>query len=278
MNFYTCAGKRFFVRIGLILISCAAALHAQQQPPASEKKPTPPVLTEEETKKNVSAPCVEPAPVVSLEDYDGPLQKTVGLFARKLERKAVHRPHFKPGATLCSLELKDKFVLFVQDSVDPVTFMSTAFNAGLDQASDVDPTFGQGPSGYGLRFAANFTDQASFKFFKDFAYPSIFAEDPRYYRVRHGNGKHRLLHAMSHTFWAHRDDGTRMFNFSEWLGTITAVTLSNAYHPGHERGIAPVARSVTLSITQDMGFDVLREFWPEISRKFKLPFRGESSP
>jgi hypothetical protein len=24
-----------------------------------------------------------------------------------------------------------------------------------------------------------------------------------------------------------------------------------------------------------MGFDVLREFWPDISRKFKLPFRGE---
>jgi hypothetical protein len=23
-----------------------------------------------------------------------------------------------------------------------------------------------------------------------------------------------------------------------------------------------------------MGFDVLREFWPEIARKFKMPFRG----
>jgi hypothetical protein len=25
-----------------------------------------------------------------------------------------------------------------------------------------------------------------------------------------------------------------------------------------------------------MGFDVLREFWPEIARKFKLPFRGQA--
>jgi hypothetical protein len=24
-----------------------------------------------------------------------------------------------------------------------------------------------------------------------------------------------------------------------------------------------------------MGFDVLREFWPEVSRKLKLPFRDE---
>ena len=32
------------------------------------------------------------------------------------------------------------------------------------------------------------------------------------------------------------------------------------------------------SLLQDMGFDVLREFWPEISRKFRLPFRGEAKP
>jgi hypothetical protein len=69
-----------------------------------------------------------------------------------------------------------------------------------------------------------------------------------------------------------------MFNFSEWLGTISAVTLSNVYHPGNERGFAPAAQAIGLSIAEDMGFDVLREFWPEISRKFKLPFRGQSVP
>lgn len=270
---------RFALGMAVTFIAFAAAVRAQQEQSPTAQKPSPSVLTQEETKQSPLAPCVEPAPVVSLADYDGPLKKTVGVFARKLERKTVHHAHFKPGAKLCSLELKDKFVLFVQDSVDPVTFVVTAFNAGLDQAGDVDPTFGQGPSGYGLRFGANFVDQASFKFFKDFAYPSIFAEDPRYYRVRHGEDrKHRLFHAMAHTFVAHRDNGTRMFNFSEWLGTITAVTLSNAYHPGHERGVAPLAQSISLSITEDMGFDILREFWPEISRKFKLPFRGESSP
>lgn len=251
---------------------------AQEPETPVEHPPSPPVTLQEETKPNPDAPCVEPAPVVSLEDYQGPLKKTVGVFARKLERKAVHHPHYKPGARLCSLEVKDKFVLFVEDSVDPVTFLVTAFNAGLDQASDNDPTFGQGMEGYGKRFGANFADQASFKFFKDFAYPAIFSEDPRYYRVRHGSGENRFFHAVKHTFVAHRDNGTRMFNFSEWLGTISAVTLSNAYHPGNERGFAPAAQAISLSIAEDMGFDILREFWPEISRKLKLPFRGESNP
>ncbi|HVS88489.1 MAG TPA: hypothetical protein VHF01_09760 [Candidatus Acidoferrum sp.] len=54
--------------------------------------------------------------------------------------------------------------------------------------------------------------------------------------------------------------------------------LSNTYHPDHQRGLVPAARSVGYSILQDAGFDVLREFWPEISRKFKLPFRGEPEP
>jgi len=32
---------------------------------------------------------------------------------------------------------------------------------------------------------------------------------------------------------------------------------------------------VGYNILQDMGFDVLREFWPEVSLRFELPFRGE---
>jgi hypothetical protein len=232
-------------------------------------------VDKQDVPKIVAAPCVEPAPMVSLRDYNGPLKKAVGLFGRALERKAVHAPHYKPGTVLCSLELKDKFVLFVQDSLDPVTFVSSGFWAGMDQASNRDPTFGQGAGGYGKRFAANFADQASSRFFKDFAYPSIFSEDPRYYRLAHDTVGKRLLHAVGHAFVAHRADGTQMPNYSEWLGTVSAVTLSNAYHPANERGAGSVARRAGSWVIQDMGFDVLREFWPEISRRFKLPFRGD---
>jgi hypothetical protein len=215
---------------------------------------------------------------VRLQDYEGPLKRTAGTFARKLERRSVHPPHYKPGAVLCSLEPKDKFMLFVRDTFEPVTFLVSGFNAGLDQAENDDPSFGQGAAGYGKRFGANFADQASFKFFKDFAYPSVFSEDPRYYRLAHGSGGKRLVHALGHTFAAHRDNGKRMLNFSEWLGTTSAVVLSNVYHPGNQRGFAPAARLVGYSILEDAGFDVLREFWPEIARKFRLPFRGAQEP
>lgn len=69
-----------------------------------------------------------------------------------------------------------------------------------------------------------------------------------------------------------------MPNYSEWLGTASAVALSNVYHPDNRRGFGPSAENVVIAMAQDAGFDVLREFWPEIARKFKLPFRGEERP
>jgi len=249
------------------LAGLAGGVVCAQGPPAPPQPPAAPFP--EEATKNAAAPCVQPPPMVRLEDYDGPLKKTVGTFARPLERKSVHPAHYKPGAVLCTLKLKDKFELFVQDSLDPVTFLATGFNAGLDQAEDSDPSYGQGAEGYGRRFGAEFAGQASSTFFKDFAYP---------YRLAHGRPRARLLHAVEHAVVAHRDNGKRMFNFSEWLGTTSTVVLANTYRPDNDRGFAPAAQQVSFSILQDVGFDVLREFWPEISRKFKLPFRGESDP
>jgi hypothetical protein len=262
----------------LATLFCGRVAQAQEPSVPPQQAPALPAPRQEETQKNVAAPCIEPPPLVRWEDYQGPFNKAVGIFTRRLERRSVHRPHYKPGAVLCSLELKDKFALFVEDTFDPVTFLSVGFEAGLGQAQDTDPSYGQGAAGYGKRFGGKFANQASGEFFKDFAYPAIFREDPRYYRLAHGSGGKRFLHAVEHVFVAHREDGTRMFNFSEWLGTSSAVVLSNTYHPDNKRGFAPAARRVGYSALWYVGFDVFREFWPEIARKFKLPFRDQHEP
>jgi hypothetical protein len=210
---------------------------------------------------------------VRWEDYQGRFQKVVGVFARKLERKSAHPRHYKPGAVLCTLEVKAKFALFLHDTFDPASFFSAGFDASLDQAANRDPTFGQGAIGFGRRFGTDFAGQTTWRLFKDFAYPTAFSEDPRYYRLGHGTGKKRLFHAVKHAFVAHGDNGQRMFNFSEWLGTVSSVALTRVYHPGSEVGFAPATRQIGYTVIQDMGFDVLREFWPEIARKLRMPFR-----
>src|SRR5262249_12967860 len=157
-------------------------------------------------------------PVVRWQDYKGPFAKAVGVFGRRLESKSVH-PHYEPGELLCTLQPKDKFLLFVRDTVDPLTFVAASFSAGLGQAQNSDPSYGQGLTGYGKRFGIAIVDQAQGDFFGDFLYPTVFFEDPRYYRLGRGATSRRLAHALEHAVFAYNPDGSRMFNFSVWLGT-----------------------------------------------------------
>ncbi|MGB8472953.1 MAG: hypothetical protein WCE61_02570 [Candidatus Acidiferrum sp.] len=245
--------------------------------PASPQQPSSAPL-QQSAAQVAPPPCIQPPPIVRLSDHNGLLANVVGTFARPLERKAVHPPNYRLGLKLCTLNLEDKFVLFLQDSIDPVNFLAAGFNAGLDQAEDSDPSYGQGAEGYGRRFGAELAGATSSRFFKEFAYTAVFREDPCYYRMAQGSGGKRLLHALGHVALAHRDNGNVMFNFSEWLGTSSSIALNNTFRPDNERWFAPAAERVGYSVLQDMGFDALREFWPEISRKFKLPFRGEAQP
>lgn len=224
-------------------------------------------------RESTGVPCIKPAPLFSTEDYNGPFRKVLVYFSRKPEIKTVHPDRHIPGSVFCALEPGGKFHLFIQDTLEPVTFVGAAYDAGLSQAQDDDPTFGQGAAGYGKRYGAALADQASDGFFHTFLFPTLFREDPRYYRQLEGSTKRRIVHALSHALVAQSDSGKKMFNFSEWFGRSSSVALSNAYHPGNQRGFEPAAVRVSVSVGSDMGFDVLREFWPEIVRKLNLPFR-----
>ena len=216
--------------------------------------------------------------MVRWQDYNGPFAKLVGTVGGKVERKAINLPNYKPGEALCSLGVKDKFVLFVEDSIDPLTLFGVAFNSAMDQAENSEPSFGQGMQGYGRRWGANEASDVSGRFFSDFLFPTVLFEDPRYYRLGRGSGGRRLLHALEHTFIAHRDNGKSMPNISEWAGTTSGVLLSDVYHPGTTHGAGAIAWQVSSDVLQDAGFNVLREFWPEIARKFRVPFRAASPP
>lgn len=260
-----------------------------QQTQQQEKPPKPtagqaPAITpattpeQEQAMLNPHAPCLQPAPAIEWQEYNGPFAKAVGLFGRKLDRPTAQSAQYKPGNIFCTLTIKDKFLLFVGDTLDPVTFMTAGFNAGIDQAENNDPQFGQGAAGYGKRIAADYADQASGYFFGLFLYPTIFREDPRYYRLGHGGTGHRLFHAVAHIAVAHSDEGGVMPNYANWFATVSTASLSNVYHPGNRRGFDPTAETVGWAFANQAGFLVLREFWPEIAKKLRLPFRGQEQP
>ncbi len=270
---------RAIVAVGLLLVACGGALLAQTVPPAAAPAASSGAQAAAAPQASSNGGCIEPEPLLSADEYSGPFRKSVLYISRKLERRTAHRPHARPATTLCSLNARKKFTLFVQDTVEPVTFVVSGFYAALSQAQNSDARFGQGGQGFGKRYGAALADEASGNFFGVFFYPALFHEDPRYFRMAHGSSGKRFVHALRHTIVARSDTGHPMFNFSEWLGNASAVSLGNLYHPDNRRGFAPAARSTAIYVGIDLGFDVLREFLPEISRKLKLPFiRPEETP
>jgi hypothetical protein len=163
--------------------------------------------------------------------------------------------------------------MFVESSADPLNYLGAAVDAATAQMDKDDPTYRQGASGYGKRYGAAVVDNFTGDFFGIFLYPSLFRQDPRYYRLGQGSAQARFGHALAHRFVTRSDSGSLMPNYSEWFGTVSSKALSNLYHPGNLRGFGPTATRVGTSVANDMAWDVLREYWPEIARKFKLPFR-----
>ena len=225
------------------------------------------------TSQSGPQPCAQPARAFDMRDYTGPMSKR--LPARE-ERPGVTSLRQPDGSTVrpCPLNAGDKFSLFVHKSTRPTTFLHAGWDAGMSQLQNDDPTFGQDAEGYGKRYGAAYADKVSRNFFVTFLYPSAFRQDPRYYRLGSGTGGERLKHALSGVFVAHSDSGDAMPNYSEWFGTASYKVLGNLYHPGNSRGFVPTARRTGISIGTDAGWDIVREFWPEISHKFHLPFKN----
>src|ERR1039458_3313833 len=99
------------------ILLATVTLRAQQPPPAEPAMPS--AIEEVQTVQKAGESCVQPPPPVRWQDYTGPLHKVMGIFAQKIDRESVHPPHspnYKPNTVLCSLKMKDKFILFARES------------------------------------------------------------------------------------------------------------------------------------------------------------------
>lgn len=161
----------------------------------------------------------------------------------------------------------DKFKLFALNTVNPFQIVSTAAWAGIEQADDRFPSWGQGAEGYGKRFAAAYVDTASSNFFGTFLYPSLLKQDPRYFRKQTGSFGARLGYALSRIIVTRTDHGTSAPNASLWMGAVSAGALSNAYYPTQDQGVALTFQRAGYSIVTNAGFNIAREFWPDISSR-----------
>lgn len=155
---------------------------------------------------------------------------------------------------------KQKFQLSARSLIDPITFLTVAGVAGVEQNRNIFPAYGSGIEGYGKRYGAALANHATSNLLAKALYPSIFHQDPRYFYKGTGSGPSRAFYAVSCAFVTRGDAGNRMPNYSHILGGFTAAAISNLYYPEADRGASLVLVNGLVDIGADAAANLIREF------------------
>jgi hypothetical protein len=166
------------------------------------------------------------------------------------------------------LSAGQKFKVVGRSLIDPSEFVLIGVVAGLGQASDSNPTYGQGAQGYAKRYGTSYADNAIENFMASAVLPSLLHQDPRYYQLGHGSFVRRAGHALARVVITRTDSGKEQFNYSEVFGAGIAATISTySYHPESERSFGNVASVWSTQIGWDIVTYMIKEFWPDLRKK-----------
>jgi hypothetical protein len=170
-----------------------------------------------------------------------------------------------------------KFRLVIRSMLDPVVFLTTAAGAGIEQANNSSPAYGQGAAGYVKRYGAGYADLVSNRLFSGAIYPSLFHQDPRFFYQGSGSKLSRALYAATRAVVTRGDNGEEQPNYSRILGAFTAAALNNAYHPGDIRSASRTFRQGSIGLGAYSADSLFREF---VFRRFtpKVPGKNKGTP
>jgi hypothetical protein len=185
-----------------------------------------------------------------------------------LGRRSIFFPDIATSAG--PLSTKQKFELFADQSVAPSRFLSSAAGAGIGQARNSLPGYGQEIGGYGKRFGSSMATAASNNFFGTFVIASVVHRDPRYFVTLHGGAGHRIGYALSRIVISRTDEGRDGANWPGILGPLVAETLANSYLPVKEQTGARTMKRYGIRIGLNTASNALREYWPSIFRNLRL--------
>jgi hypothetical protein len=167
------------------------------------------------------------------------------------------------------LTVGQKFNLMFKSSTDPYVFALDAVIAGISQAQDSTPGFGQGTEGYFKRYGASLADTIDGNFWGNAVLTSAFREDPRYFREGETyKPLHRALYSAATAVWCKRDNGKWGPNYANVLGNLIGGGISNAYYPAADRGVGNTFTGAATVTAEGVIGSELEEFYPDIARHF----------
>jgi len=235
----------------------SSILHSQETPAQQQTQPPLPDAPQPKTGTPAPNPAAKTEEEKAIERKEQS-QRILGVVPQFGMTSRQNAPPLSSG---------EKFHLFAKSAFDPAIIVIEGLQAGLSQAENEFPGYGQGAQGYGKRYGASFADEVSSGFFANYFYSVLLKEDPRYYRLGHGSIKRRIWHSLLQEFVCRKDAGGQSFNYQNVLGAFSSGGLSNAYYPSSDRGFGLTMSRSAIALGYGSAGGLVDEFWTDINRK-----------
>jgi hypothetical protein len=149
--------------------------------------------------------------------------------------------------------------------VDGESLLRSAASAGIRQASGTPKEWGGGAEAYGERVGNAFAQHVIHRTLQ-YGISSALHEDNRYFVSGQTGFFRRTKYAVKSTLLARHDNGNQYFSFSRVGGAAGAAFISRAWQPRSTTSAGDGAVSFGITMGSDIGFNVFREFWPDMKR------------
>ena len=152
---------------------------------------------------------------------------------------------------------------FVRKLVSKGAFLKTGVSALASTVTNSPHEWGRTFGGFGKRVASSY-GQRAIKGVVEFSTAELWThEDLRYHKSELQGTFPRLKYAVIHTFWVPHDvQPGQTFAAGRVIGAVAAGEISRAWMPQRVATFGAGMASAGLSLGLDVGFNVLREFWP----------------
>jgi hypothetical protein len=169
-----------------------------------------------------------------------------------------------------SLSSGKKLELAVDETIAPSRFIASAFTAGISQARNGLPGYGQEWGGYGKRFGSSMASSASNHVFGTFLLPAMLRQDPRYFVKFYGSTGDRVTYALRRVVVTRTDRGREAFNWSGVIGALLAESLANSYLPDGERTTGKTFTRFGIRMGFSAASNIVKEYWPTIFKGLRI--------
>ena len=162
---------------------------------------------------------------------------------------------------------REAFMVATRNSFDYSAFVFVGVTSLLAEGTNAHSQLGKGVPGFWAYYWRGYLDKTDGNYMVDWAMPTVFHQDERYYAKGEGGVINRSIYAATRILITPDYHGKDSFNASEILGRGISQAISLSYYPSNTQTLSGFSEKYVYALGRDALTNVFREVWPDINQR-----------